>query len=133
MPPAGINQFRTLHCPYAECLTGGQSDEECQCEFYKNACDIYSDENMGYCEMAECCKENTDEEGKADCLKGDFLDGARPGELKISGGRLAQFAFELDDTILIHNDDAKDMVDDSVMDDDENEVIWIVSSCYDFK
>ena len=132
MPPAGINQFRALHCPYAECLTKGRSETECECEFYNTACDVYSDENMGYCEMAECCKESSDDEGKIDCLKSDFLDGARPGDLKISGGQFVQSAFELDDTIMMHNDDAKDVTDDdSVMGDDENEVTWIVSSCDD--
>lgn len=44
-------------CPYAACLlevqAGTKAMEECQCDYYRNYCNLY----QYYCEVAECCDE----------------------------------------------------------------------------
>ena len=33
--------YYNLYCPFAKCVVDGGTKEECDCEFYKNSCEIY--------------------------------------------------------------------------------------------
>lgn len=130
VPPTGINQFRALHCPFAACLVDGRSSEECACEMHSAACEIYQDENMGYCKIASCCGEAGDDVDRVDCLSdriGSENTRTTPTLSPIESSQgLTQSAFEFDDSILNHVDDGGEFtIDDSLMTDDAKILTWI--------
>jgi hypothetical protein len=102
---------------------------------YEMACEIYAEENMGYCDIGECCKVAVDDVGRGHCLTGDSLGWAKPMSditrttpTLSPAELLTRSAFELDDSIMFHNDDSKDLtIDISMLNDDAQGLTWLVS------
>jgi hypothetical protein len=131
VPPSAINQFRSLHCPYAACIVDGGSREECACDFFQSSCEIYGvEENMGYCVLAECCRGQSDDASIGGCFQNGMLEASGVDaqtsvpsvSIDQSNESLTQTSFMLEDFMLL-DDDASDF-------SSENQVTWIVSKLF---
>ncbi|KAL7486700.1 hypothetical protein ACHAW6_012298 [Cyclotella cf. meneghiniana] len=127
VPPSGINQFRSLHCPYAACIVDGGSREECACDFFRSSCEIFGEEEtMGYCVIADCCKGQSDDAWIGECFENGMLEASgvhaptsMPAVSKDqTNGSLTQNSFILEDFMLL-DDDASEF-------SSENPVTWIL-------
>lgn len=103
VPTEAVGQFRSLHCPFAACLVDGRSEEECECELLGKTCETFEENDMGFCEMAKCCKEQVGDDGKAKCLSGELVNDERPSDIEFDGSaigstadKLSQSSFEMD-------------------------------------
>ena len=71
----------------------GRSEEECECELLGKTCETFEESDMGFCEMAKCCKEQVDDVGKSKCLSGELVNDERTA--------LSQSEIEFDDSVTI--------------------------------
>ena len=108
VPTEAVGQFRSLHCPFAACLVDGRSEEECECELLGKTCETFKENDMGFCEMAKCCKEQVGDDGKAKCLSGELVNDERPSDIEFDGSaigstadKLSQSSFEMGDLSFI--------------------------------
>lgn len=118
----------------------GRPEEECNCEFYEKACEIYSDENRGYCAIAECC--TSGDVDKTDCLRVDAASTktrhaqslvAKDTDAWFTISQITQAAFDLGDTIMSMDQlgDAEDFIlDDFLLTDDSTNFTWTVRYNY---
>eukprot|EP00956_Cyclotella_meneghiniana_P037779 scaffold144249_cov26-Cyclotella_meneghiniana.AAC.1 len=108
VPTEAVGQFRSLHCPFAACLVDGRSEEECECELLGKTCETFEENDMGFCEMAKCCKEQMGDDGIAKCLSGELGNDERPSDIEFDGSaigstadKLSQSSFEMGDLSFI--------------------------------
>ena len=70
VPPDSVYYFENVYCPFAQCIIDGISYEQCFCDFYQKACDLYSenpDKMASYCAVATCCRKQYTDERRAAC------------------------------------------------------------------
>ena len=76
VPPSYVYYYENVYCPFAACLVGGISYQQCSCEFYQDFCAIYGEnpeygeeeKTVVYCAIAACCQKEGDDDGKMRCL-----------------------------------------------------------------
>ncbi len=80
VPKDYVYYYEETYCKFASCITSERNYWDCECEAYRNYCNLYYmyEASQAACEVADCCDNTQEGDDRASCIPITFAPTATP-------------------------------------------------------